>query len=354
MRELVIGGTRIADDAPCYVIAEVGHNHGGKMETAKQLIHAAAACGASAVKFQKRDNAHIYTQKLLQQPYENDHSYGPTYGAHRAALEFGQREYIASRAIARTAGVAFFATAFDEISADFLFDVDVPAFKIASGDLTNTPLLRHVADFGKPIILSTGGGTLEDIDRAVCAILPRNPQLALLHCTAAYPVRDFAELNLSVIPVLRGIYPELVIGWSGHDSGIAMSVMAYALGARIIEKHFTLNRAMKGTDHAFSLEPAGLRSLVRDLHRAREAAGSGDKQHYHSEASPLRKMAKSLVAARDLPAGHLLVASDLARKSPADGLPPYYLDQVTGFQLARPLRKDEYLTFDHLKAKACA
>lgn len=354
MRELTIAGRRIADDEPCFVIAEVGHNHGGKIETAKQLIQAAAGCGASAVKFQKRDNANLYTAQLLEQPYDHEHSYGATYGSHREALEFGWQEYVSSRAIAKACGMPLFATAFDERSADFLMELDVPAFKIASGDLTNTPLLKHVAGMGKPIILSTGGGTLDDIDRAVVAITAKTRELAVLHCTAAYPVRDFAELNLSVIPVLCGLYPDLVIGWSGHDSGIAMSVMAYTLGARIIEKHFTLNRAMKGTDHAFSLEPAGLRSLVRDLSRARLGMGDGQKRRYESENGPLRKMAKSLVAIRDLPAGHLLTAADLARKSPGDGLPPYYLEQVTGFTLARRLAKDEILTFDHLKAKACA
>lgn len=294
MRELTIGGRVINDAEPCYVIAEVGHNHGGNVNTAIQMIRTAAGCGASAVKLQKRENATLYTQALLNQPYDNENSFGKTYGEHRAALEFNMGDYVTCRAAAKGFGIQFFATAFDEASADFLMQLDVPAFKIASGDLTNTDLLRHVARFGKPMIVSTGGGDWADVDRAVNAIAPITNEFALLHCTAAYPVQDFSELNLLAIAEFRIRYPETVIGWSGHDSGIAMAIAAYTLGARIIEKHFTLNRAMKGTDHAFSLEPTGLRKLVRDLDRARLALGDGEKRVYPSELAPIAKMRKTM------------------------------------------------------------
>lgn len=349
---MTLAGRRIADDAPCYLIGEIGGNHGGSVDDAIDLVQMCAAAGVSAVKFQKRDIARIYTAALLHQPYEHKHSYGPTYGAHRAALEFDRAEYLACYAAAREYGVTAFATAFDERSADFLLGVGSPALKIASGDLTNTPLLAYVATLGVPLILSTGGGTLADIDRAFDTITPHTSDFALLHCTAAYPVLDFAELNLRVIQTLRERYPSTVIGWSGHDSGIAMSVMAYTLGARIIEKHVTRNRALKGTDQAFSLEPAGLRKLVRDLDRAAQALGDGQKVRYASEEAPLRKMAKSLVAARPLQAGHVLRAGDLVRKSPADGLPPYLLEAVVGFPLAAPLATDEALTYAHLRSEA--
>lgn len=352
--ELVIAGRRIADDAPCYLIGEIGNNHGGSVAEATALVEACAAAGVSAVKFQRRTNTAIYTRALLAQPYDHRHSFGATYGAHRAALELPLSAYPPLLATAQARGVTAFATAFDEQAADELVAAGLPALKIASGDLTNTPLLQHVARLGVPLVLSTGGGTLEDIDRAVAVVAPHTSAFALLHCTAAYPVLDWAELNLQVIPALRARYPDTVIGWSGHDSGIAMSVMAYTLGARIIEKHVTRNRALKGTDHAFSLEPAGLRKLVRDLDRARAALGTGAKVRYASEAAPLRKMAKSLVAARALPAGHVLRRDDLARKSPADGLPPYWLDQVIGFPLAAPLAEDELLTLDHLRSEARA
>jgi sialic acid synthase len=352
VRELTIGTRRIADDEPCYVIAEIGHNHGGKVATAVQMIKVAAACGASAVKLQKRDNENLYTRALLDQPYENENSFGATYGEHRKALEFGLSQFVSCRTVAGGVGVDFFSTAFDEASADFLMGVGVPAFKIASGDLTNIPLIRHVASFEKPIIISTGGGDWQDVDRAVDALVggPWRLSFALLHCTAAYPVHDFSELNLLAIVEMRARYPGTVIGWSGHDNGIAMSLVAYSLGARIIEKHFTLNRASKGTDHAFSLEPAGLRKMVRDLDRARLSFGDGIKRSFPSEAGPLAKMAKSLVAARDLPVGHILEAGDIVRKSPAGrGLPAYEQGSEIGFTLARAIRRDEALTFEHIK-----
>ena len=352
MRELTIVGRRIADDEPCYVCAEIGHNHQGRVEQALALIEECADAGVDAVKFQKRDNAAIFTRALLQQPYDHEHSYGATYGAHRDALEFDEAAYRECYQMAQACRVAAFATAFDEASADFLLSVGSPALKIASGDLTNTPLLDYVARMGVPIILSTGGGTVEDIDRAVEALTRHTEQIAILHCTAAYPVQDFGELNLRVIPALRERYP-YVIGWSSHDSGIAMSVIAYTLGARIIEKHVTRNRTLKGTDHAFSLEPRGLKNLVRDLNRARVALGDGRKRVYDSEAGPLRKMRKGLVAAKPLAAGHVLQRGDLLRKSPGE-LPPYLLDAVVGFALDQPLTTDESLTWDHLRGSADA
>lgn len=351
MRELTIAGRRIADDEPCYLIGEIGHNHQGNVEAARDLIVDLAVAGVDAVKFQKRDNGAIYTKALLRQSYEHEHSYGSTYGAHRAALEFGEIAYRECYQEAANVGVTAFATAFDERSADFLMRVGSPAIKIASGDLTNTPLLAYVATLGVPVIISTGGGTMEDIDRALAAMTPHTEDIAILHCTAAYPVHDYAELNLRVIQTLRERYG-YVIGWSGHDNGIAMPVIAYTLGARIIEKHVTKNRALKGTDHAFSLEPQGVRKLVRDLERARLALGDGVKVRYASEEAPLRKMAKSLIASKPLPIGHVLTPSDLARKSPAGGLPPYLLDSVCGFALTQPLAEDEPLTYDHFRSAA--
>jgi N-acetylneuraminate synthase/sialic acid synthase len=294
MRELIINGHRIADEEPCYVIAEVGHNHGGSVDTAKQMIKRAAACGASAVKLQKRDNQTLYSRELLNQPYENENSFGQTYGEHREALEFDLTAYKACRTEAAIRGVDFFATAFDEPSADFLAGLHVPAFKLASGSVTDHALLRHVSAIGKPLIVSTGGTTWADVDAAVDVLSAGPAPFALLHCTAAYPVLNYAELNLLAIVEMRQRYPDTVIGWSGHVSGIAMSLVAYAYGARIIEQHFTLNRASKGTDHAFSLEPSGLRKLCRDLDRARISSGDGVKRSYESERKPLSKMRRTL------------------------------------------------------------
>jgi sialic acid synthase len=290
VREIIINGTRINDDMPCYVIAEIGHNHGGSWPTARKMIQQASLCGANAVKLQKRENLTLYSPSVLNAPYENENSFGKTYGEHRAKLEFGMREYLACRTIASALKIDFFATAFDEVSADFLMEVQVPAIKIASGGATDKALLRHVASLGVPMIVSTGGCSWKDVDELVDVLTGRCDQFALLHCTAAYPVLKPEELNLRAIGEMRQRYPDVVIGWSGHDPGIASSLIAYAFGARIIEKHFTLNRASKGTDHAFSLEPKGLATLCEDLQKAHLSLGDGVKRMMECERKPLAKM----------------------------------------------------------------
>jgi sialic acid synthase len=347
-RQLIIADRVISDDSDAYVIAEIGHNHQGSLKTATELFQSAAECGVHAAKLQKRDNRSLYTREMFDKPYDNENSFGSTYGEHREALEFGKVEYEELQAVSSRVGLAFFATAFDLKSADFLAALNVPAYKIASGDLKNTPLLKHVAKIGKPMIVSTGGGTMDDVQRAYDVVMPINPRLCLMQCTCGYPA-EFAELDLRVISTYREKFPEVVIGYSGHDNGIAMPLAAYMLGARIIEKHFTLNRAMRGTDHRFSLEPVGMKKMIRDLQRVRLALGDGRKKVYASEAGPVLKMGKKLVAARDLTAGHVLTAVDITVKSPGDGLAPYHLDQVLGQVLTRDLRQDEPLAFELLQ-----
>ncbi len=335
-RSFAIGGVTITDDSPAYVIAEIGHNHQGDLETAKNLIRAAATAGVDAVKFQKRDNKNLFTPEIYNAPYASENAFGSSYGEHREALEFGRNEYQELIAEAENEGVAFFATAFDFGSADFLNELDVPAFKVASGDLTNTPLLRYLAEMGRPTIVSTGGGTIKDIDLAVEIFRSRSVSVSVLQCTAGYPP-SFDELNLSVISEFRERYPECVIGYSGHDSGIAMGLVSFVVGARIIEKHFTLNRAMKGTDHSFSLEPDGMRKMVRDLSRAREALGDGVKRTYESELAPLRKMGKMIVAKSDLPQGHILSEDDFEYRSAGRGIAPNDAQRLLGKSLRRPV-----------------
>jgi N-acetylneuraminate synthase/sialic acid synthase len=342
-----IGRHEIGDLSACYVIAEIGHNHQGSVQKARELFREAKLAGAHAVKLQKRDNRGLYTRAAYNKPYDNENSFGATYGEHREFLEFGLKEYRELQQYARELDIDFFATAFDIASADCLATLDVPAFKIASGDLNSTPLLVHVARVGKPVILSTGGALVDDVQRAYDTIMPINPQLAILQCTAGYPAA-FEELDLRVVEQYRERFPGAVIGYSGHDNGIAMPVAAYVLGARIVEKHFTLNRAMKGTDHAFSLEPVGLRKMVRDLERTYRALGDGVKKVYESEKAPIIKMGKSLVVARNLPPGHVLGPADIVMKSPGGGIPPYELDKVLGRVTLKALYEDDFLSFEVL------
>lgn len=350
-RELSIDGTKIHDGGDCYVIAEIGHNHQGDLEQCKRMFEVAKECGADAVKLQKRDNRTLFTKAMYDSPYLHRNSYAPTYGEHREKLEFGRAEYAELIKYAKEIGITFFSTAFDIPSADFLAELDMPAYKIASGDLTNIPLLRHVAKLGKPMIISTGGGTMDDVVRAYYAIMPLNRQLCILQCTSGYPA-EAEELNLKVIESFRQRFPDTVIGLSSHDNGISMPLIGYVLGASVVEKHFTLNRAAKGTDHAFSLTPEGLHRMVRDLRRARVAVGDGVKRCYESEKAPLYKMAKTLVAARDLPVGHVLGADDVALKSPSDGLPAYEYDNVIGMRLTAPMKADDIIRYEILDQAA--
>ncbi len=349
MRELLIDSIRIADDTDAFVIAEIGHNHQGCVETAKEFIKSAHEAGANAVKFQKRDNKALYTREMYESVYDNRNSYGPTYGAHRDALEFGWDEFVELKAYCEELGVLFFATPFDFGSVDFLAELDVPCFKTASGDLKSTPLLTAIARVGKPVLVSTGGATMEDVDRAMEAMLPHNPNISILQCTASYPAEP-ENMALKVIETYRNAYPDLVVGLSDHQNGIAMAPVAFVLGARIFEKHFTMNRAMRGTDHAFSLEPGGLRKLVRYLKRTRLAIGDGVKRVLDCEDAPLRKMGKKLVAARELPAGTVLTRDDIALKSPRDGMPPYELEKIIGQKLKVALAEDGNFRFEDLEA----
>ncbi|WP_018685496.1 N-acetylneuraminate synthase family protein [Actinokineospora enzanensis] len=346
-RKIVIGDRIVDDYSDAYVIAEIGHNHEGELARAEELFHMAAKAGASAVKLQKRSNRTLFTRHMFDEPYVGRNSFGPTYGKHRETLEFGRAEYVHLTGLAAELGIDFFSTAFDRDSVDFLVDLDVPAIKMASGDLTNTPLLTYAAAAGKPLIVSTGGADMDDVRRAVDTILPINRQLALLQCTAVYPATP-EQLNLSVIDTFRREFDGVVAGFSAHDLEVESSWVAYALGARVVEKHVTLDRARPGSDHHFSLEAQHLSALVDGLARTRLSLGSPVKRHLTEELPAMRKMAKKLVAARDLPAGHVLTEADVAIKSPGDGLRPHLLPQVLGRPLVAALAADADIRLDGL------
>ncbi|HUT59878.1 MAG TPA: N-acetylneuraminate synthase family protein, partial [Phycisphaerae bacterium] len=338
MRELVIAGRRIADDTPMYVVAEIGHNHNGSVELAKQLIVAAKIAGADAVKFQYRCVDDIYTEELKQRPMVGENAFAPTYGEHRKILEFSRQSLWETCLEAKTCGLACIVTVFGFAAAERVARYNiVDAFKIASGDLTHTPLLEcvakrsmeHVAGLCKPLIVSTGGATLADVVRAYDTIMPINQQLAFLQCTTCYPTK-YHEMNLRVIETYREAFPECVIGLSSHTDTGAMALPAYILGARIIEKHFTLNHDMKGTDHGFALDPQQFAKMTRDLRRLSVALGDSVKRPYPSEREPTKLRAKSLVAARDIAAGTKLTREDIAIKAPGGRIPPYELGAVIG------------------------
>jgi sialic acid synthase len=351
--KFTIGDKVVTRESVGYVIAEIGHNHQGNMDTCKALFRAAKEAGADSVKLQKRDNRALFTAEMYDSPYNSENAYAPTYGTHREKLEFNKAQYAELQDYAKELGILFFSTAFDLPSADLLESLDFPAYKIASGDLTNTPLLKHVASFGKPMIISTGGGTFEDTRAAYDAIMPINTNLCIMQCTSGYPP-PHEQLDLRVIETFYKAFPDIIIGFSSHDSGVAMPLVGYMLGARVFEKHFTLNRTWKGTDQAFSLEPAGLEKTVRDLQRTHIALGDGVKKQYPSETAPLNKMTKRIVAKRDLPAGHVLTEADLDYMIPVEpkitknALPPKFVYDFYGKTLIKAVPAQEVVGWEEI------
>jgi N-acetylneuraminate synthase len=281
---VMIGDKPVGEGHPCYVVAEIGINHNGSLDICRQLIDMAVDAGCDAVKFQKRTIDVVYTQDELARPRENP--FGPTNGDLKRGLEFDEAGYREIDAYCKEKGVAWFASCWDEASVDFIDRFDPPAYKIASASLTDDALLAYTRARGKPIILSTGMSTLEQVDQAV-KVLGRE-DLILLHTCSAYP-SDYAELNLKVIPTLRDRY-HLPVGYSGHETGIPSSAATIALGACMVERHVTLDRAMWGSDQAASLERNGITRLVRDIRMIETALGDGVKRVEPRETPVMEKL----------------------------------------------------------------
>jgi N-acetylneuraminate synthase len=282
LNNLTIAGRPVGPGQPCFVVAEIGINHNGDLDIARRLIDAAKDAGADAVKFQKRTVEVVYTEEELAKPRENP--FGDTNGDLKRGLEFGRAEFETIDAYCREREIAWFASAWDEASVDFIEAFDPPCWKIASASLTDDALLTHHRSTGRPIVASTGMSTLEQIDHAV-EVLGRE-DLVLLHTTSTYPAQ-IEELNLAVIRTLRDRY-DVPVGYSGHEVGLAPSVAAVALGAVMVERHITLDRAMWGSDQAASVEPPGIARLVRDIRAVARAMGDGVKRVYETEL-PIRE-----------------------------------------------------------------
>jgi N-acetylneuraminate synthase len=284
MTEIKISGKPIGDGHPCYIIAEIGINHNGDIELAKKLIDVADAAGCNAVKFQKRTIDVVYTPEELSKPRENP--FGPTNGDLKWGLEFGFEEYKEIDRYCKELGITWFASCWDEASVDYISQFDVPCYKIASASLTDDSLLIHHKSKGLPIILSTGMSTIEEIDHAVELLGKKD--LIIMHSTSTYPAH-YEELNLKVIPFLRQRYG-VPVGYSGHETGLASSVAAVALGASVVERHLTMDRAMWGSDHAASLEPNGMTRMIRDIRLIETAMGDGVKRVYGREIPIIKKL----------------------------------------------------------------
>lgn len=284
MAEVRIGNRVVGDDHPCFIVAEIGINHNGDIEIAKKLIDLASFSGCDAVKFQKRTVEVVYSPEELAKPRESP--FGTTNGDLKRGLEFGQKQYETIDRYCREKNILWFASCWDKGSVDFVDRFDVPCYKIASASLTDDGLLTHTRSKRKPIILSTGMSTLEQIDHAV-KVLGKN-DLVLLHTCSTYP-SDYGDLNLRAIATLRERYG-VPVGYSGHETGLPSSVAAIALGACALERHITLERAMWGSDQAASLGTSGVIKLVRDVRLVEMSMGNGVKRIAPSELPVMRKL----------------------------------------------------------------
>ena len=347
MNEIRIGSKLVGANHPCYIVAEIGNNHNGELEIAKKLIEATEECGANAVKFQKRDINSLMTKELRSRPYVKYDSFGNTYAEHREKLELSEEDWRRLFNFTKKLGVDFYATPFDFKSTDFLDELGIPCFKIASFDVTNLPLIDYICKKGRPVILSTGMCTWEELDEAVEVIKRNGNDFVLLHCISAYP-HDNELSNLRMIPKLKERY-KVPVGYSGHEkSGFAVSLGARLIGACMIERHFTLDRTMRGPDHASSIEPRGLAELVRNIRKLEEALGDGEKRIFDIEQPIRKKMIKSIVSTRYIRAGEVIRKEDLTAKCPGTGLKPKYMDVLVGKTAKQDIPEDTIIPVEAL------
>ncbi len=351
MRELQLSARRVSDDSAPYVIAEIGVNHEGSLELAMRLIELAKAGGADAAKFQ------TYKAETLasrDSPAYWDLTKEPTTSQFRLFQKydsFGPEEY---RALATRCGelsIDFVSTPFDSAAVELL-DALVPFFKIASADLTNTPLLRQVAACGKPVVLSTGASTMAEVREAVRTLRGGGcSELSLLHCVLNYPTAD-ENANLGMIGVLREEYPEFVIGYSDHtvpDAEMTALTAAYLLGARVIEKHFTHDKSLPGNDHYHAMDVDDLRRFIGNVGRLKTLiGGSSVKAPLETEEISRLNARRSIVLDADVPAGAELTEAMLTYKRPGTGVSPVYWDEIIGRKAARRLERDHVLQWDDL------
>ncbi len=285
-REIKLGNRMVGDGHPAYIIAEIGINHNGDLDIAKKMIDAAVHAGADAVKFQKRTPDVATPPEQQKQMRETPWGY-ITYLDYRYKVEFSEEQYCEIDRYCREKGIAWMVSVWDEPSVDFMEKFDTPAYKIPSASLTDTKLIRKARSTGKPLILSTGMSTMEQIHQGVQTAGEEN--LVVMHCTSTYPCEP-EELNLKMVQTLRGEFPNIPIGYSGHEVGLVPSAVAVAFGACMVERHLTLDRAMWGSDQAASVEPGGFERLVKYIRVTEASLGDGVKKVYASEQSSLKKL----------------------------------------------------------------
>lgn len=338
MAEMKIGDQWIGDGHPVFIIAEIGVNHNGILQLALELIDSAVEAGVDAVKFQKRDLKELYPLKYLADSNIGEKNLNYLLPILQR-VELTEQDYYRLYEYCEEKGVTFMCSAFDKNSADFIDQLGVPAYKVASADMINLPLLDYLSKKGKPLIVSTGMSRMEEVETTVQFLKDRHVEFTLLHCNSTYPA-GFEDINLRFMDRLRKF--GVPVGYSGHERGIAVSIVAAALGAAIVERHITLDRTMDGPDHAASLEPHGFQKMVRDIRQTAQAMGTG-KEKFFSRGEILNRevLAKSLVASRKIEPGEKVTPEMIDVKGPGQGLSPQRYTELIGHTIDRVIDKDE-------------
>ncbi len=340
---IYIGGT-----SPVFIIAEAGVNHNGDINLAKKLIDIAKISGADAVKFQTFKASKLVSASAPLAKYQKENiKKGSTQLKMLKQLELDFKSFEILKKYADRKGIMFLSTPFDYESAQFLKKLGVPLFKISSGDLTNLPFLELIAKYKKPLILSTGMSTLLEVQEAVAIITKFNKKLILLHCVSNYPA-SFKTVNLRVLQTLKE-KTQLVIGYSDHTLGIEIPIASVAFGAKVIEKHFTLDKELKGPDHKASLNPEELKNMVKAIRHVELSLGDGIKRPIQTELEVMKVVRKSLIARHELVPGTIIKEEDIIIKRPGTGLKPGLLRKVLGYKVKTKIKKDEIVTWEKLQ-----
>lgn len=339
---------RKEDKNEAFVIAEVGQNHQGDLDTAREYIRIFAFEGADAIKFQTRNNRYLFSEDAYAAPYDSENAFAATYGKHREQLELKPEWLPILKEDCVKHGVKFMSTPFDEPSLDLLRQVDVDILKVASFDLGNLPFIHRIASLGKPVVMSIGGGKVDQIRSSVEVMLKHHDEVAILHCVSEYPC-EYNRLGLDNIETLVKSFPKCVIGCSDHFNGTLSGPVAYLKGARVFEKHVTLNRAWKGTDHSFALEPEGFRKFVRDIKRVRHMMPPKPADDLGNERV-FKKLGKSLVAYTDIRAGEKIMLDNLSgRIFSTQYIPVRESNQVIGSIAKRDIAQGEPIHYSDLE-----
>jgi N-acetylneuraminate synthase/sialic acid synthase len=328
-----------------YVIAEIGQNHQGELDIALRYLEELIVPGLSAVKLQLRDNRTLFAPCMYESPYNSENAFGDTYGAHREKLELDMGELREIRQVCRERNVDFMITPFDQPSLERCLELQVDLLKVASFDLGNIPFLEQIGSCNIPVVMSTGGGHWRHIDKSVEVFSGfAKENIALLHCVSKYPCPE-TDLNLARISEIKTRYPEVTPGLSDHFNGILSAPLARMLGASVFEKHVTLNRTWKGTDHAFALTTDAFKKMIRDISRVDEMVGTVEDADDSGTEPVFNKLGKSIIAKEDLPIGKVLCSSDLeGRIFLENGIPIREVTQMIGKTLTVPLAKGQKLS----------